>query len=417
VVEPFRFGRNVAILASGEVVSRGLNFLAFSRLARLLSLSGYGLLEFVQALMVFWAVIADLGIGKVGTREIAASGGSSLPELVRNVVSMRVLLSVIVVGLVGLVSSFLSIEPALKWLIVGFAISLLGFPFLLNWFFMGQSEMTPVAALQIVQRSIFLALTLVLVRGPDDLLRLPWAEIVAVGIAAIGYLALMSSAGEPVRISLRHSCDLQLLRQCLPVGVSQLVWACRNYLPMVLLSTQFNQPSIAFFGAALRIVMVLQTLLGTYFMTLFPAMSEVSLQPSAVLHTLLHRSLRLTVWPVVVFAGGVSLAAPLVMRLVFGVKFVMPEASTTLAVLIWLLPITALRRHYSDALIAMRHQGEELAASLAGVGLLVALTLHLRSSRSSVIGGAWAMLVAESLGMVVMWWRLTRHLSATPIEG
>lgn len=417
MAERFRFGRNVAILVSGELFSRGLNFLAFSRLARLLSLSGYGLLELVQALMIFGTAVVDLGSGKVGTREIAASGGSPLPELVCHIVSMQLLLSVVVVGLVGLVSSFLSIDPALKRLIVGFSISLIGVPFLLGWVFQGQSEMSPMAALQIVRRSVFLVLTLILVHGPDDLLRLPWAEILAVGIAAIGYLALMSSAGEPVRISLRHGCDLQLVRQGLPIGASQLVWVCRTYLPMVLVATQFNQVSIAFFGAALRIVTVLQTLIGTYFVTLFPTMSEVSSLPSTALTTLLRRSLRLTLGPIVVLAGAVTLAAPMVMRLVFGVKFMLPEASSTLAVLIWLLPITSLRRHYSDALIAVRHQDEELACSLVAVGLLVALMLHLRSSRFGVTGGAWAMLLSELLGTALTCWRLTRHLSVTPIKG
>lgn len=414
--ERFRFGRNVAVLLGGEMFSRGLNFLAFSRLARLLSLPGYGLLELVQALMIFGTLFVDLGTGRVGTREIATKEGPPLSDLVCRIVSMQLTLSICVVGLVVIFISFVPVAPALKRLIVGFAVSLLGFPFLLGWIFQGQSQMASIAALQVVRRLVFLVLTIVLVHGPADLFLIPWAEIVAVSVAGIGYIALMSSAGEPVRMNLRHGYDLQLLRQGLPIGGSQLVWACRTYLPMVLLATQFNQASIAFFGAALRIVMVLQALIGAYFVTLFPAMSELSSQPAAAFIRLLHRSLRLTLGPIVALAVVLTLGAPLIMRLVFGAKFVLPEASSTLAVLIWLLPITSFRRHYSDALIALRHQGEELACSLVGVALLVALILHLRSSSSNVTAGAWAMLVSEFVGAALTWWWLRRHLVAAAAE-
>jgi O-antigen/teichoic acid export membrane protein len=105
------------------------------------------------------------------------------------------------------------------------------------------------------------------------------------------------------------------------------------------------------------------------------------------------------------------------MHLVFGARFAGSEASSTLAVLIWLLPLITWRRHYSDALIALRHQGEELACSLFGLGVLVALTVNLRPSTSGISGGAWAMVVAESAGMAMTWWRLRRYLGvANPVS-
>ena len=382
--------------------------MAFIRLARVLNLTGYGLLELALAVMIFLTLLVDLGTGKLGTREIAART-DSVPALVRRVVSAQLLLAIAVYGLLGLVVFCLPVEATLTRLLLGFAVSLFGFPFLLPWVFQGLNRMAPVAALQVVRQSVFLVVVLSVVHAPTDLLRLPWAEVLAVAAAAVGYVGMLWYAGEPVTINLRVGCDPQLLREGLPIGGSQLVWACRMYLPILLLAARSGQASTGFFGAALRIVMVGQTLLATYFTTLFPAMSEVSFQSPTALARLLQRSMRRMLWSTVALAGATTLAAPLVMRLVFGSHFMLPEASATLAVLVWIIPILAWRRHHSDALIALKHQGEEFACSLFGLALLVALTLQL-SSRLGAAGGAWAMVISELAGAAVTWWRSTRYL-------
>jgi O-antigen/teichoic acid export membrane protein len=403
----FRFGRNVGILAAGEVLSRGLNFLAFSLLARLLSLSGYGLLELAQAFMVLLTLVADLGTGKTGTREIAANGGSPPHALVETIVWVQALLSIVIVLLV-VVGTYGRAEPGFKRLFFGFALSLLGFPFLLGWFFLGQSQMMPVAVLQVVGRGVFLGVTLLIVRSPSDLFRVPWAEVAAVATAATSYVALMRATGRSMTGTFHVHRSLLLLRQSLPIGGSQLVWACQLYLPMLILALYCDSTSVAFFGAALRIVVVAQALLATYFTTLFPALSEVSSAPRGVLGTYLDRSLRSVLWPLVVIAIATTVCSPIMIRLVFGFKFVKPEATTTLAVLIWVLPILAWRRHYAEALIALRRAGDELVCSLVGLVLLVPLTVSF--ARIGVLAGAWAMLISEVVVSALTAWRLRHYL-------
>jgi O-antigen/teichoic acid export membrane protein len=409
-----RFRSNLAILVGGEVLSRGLTFLAFMRLARLLSLSGYGLLELAQAAMVFMTMGADLGTGKTGTREIAASGGTAQPDLVRAVLSVRLVLVSLIVAVLGVFGSCLPIEPALRRLLFGFALSLFAFPFLFGWVFQGRSQMAPIAMLQVASRAAFLTATIILVRSPCDLFLTPWAEVLAVAIAAAGYVLVMRSFGYPVKISLPNSSDFSLLRQSLPVCGSQLLWAGRMYLPILILAPHFNRISIGRFGAALRIVMGAQTLLAAYFATLFPTLSEMSAESRGELAALLNGSLRDLMWPLAAVATATSFGAPIIIRLAFGVRFAEREAIHTLAVLIWILPILAWRRHYSETLIALRHSGEELVCSLLGLVLLALLTISL--SRVGVSGGAWAMLIAESSALALTSWRLRRHLGSRDRE-
>ena len=374
--ERARFGRNLATLVSGEVLSRGLTFVAFTRLARVLDPGSYGRVELALAVMIFLTLVVDLGLGVIGTREIAGRGVPVVP-LMRRVVSAQLLLAVAVYGLLGLALFCLPLQAVLTRLLLVFGLSLFGFPFVLPWVFQGWNQMTPVAVLQVLRQAVFAAVALSAVHGPADLHVLPWAEVAGAGVAALGYVGLLWRAGEPVTIDLRAGWDPPLVRESLPIGGSQLVWAARMYLPIVLIAATSGQAAVGFFGAAHRIVMVGQTIVGVYFTTLFPEMSEVSVRSPEALATLLHRSGRWVLWPMVAVAAATTLAAPPFMGVVFGSQFMRREASTTLAVLIWILPILALRRNHRGALITLNHQGEELVCSLLGLALLVAVTLPL----------------------------------------
>ena len=361
-----------------------------------------------MAVMMFLTLAVDWGLGVIGTRDVAG-GAAATSALVRRVVGTQLLLAVIVYGLLGLAVLRLPVEPALARLLLLFALSLFAFPFLLAWVFQGRHDMAPVAALQVLRQAVFAIAALAFVRTSGDLLRLPWAEVLAVAVTAVGYLIVLRRARDPVSVDLRAAVDLPLLREGLPIAASQLVWAGRVYLPIMLLAGGSSAADIGLFGAAHRIVMVGQTLLGVYFTALFPVMSAAAFRSPDALVALLQRSVRRVLWPMVVVAGAVTVAAPAVMRLVFGSQFGRPEASVTLAVLVWILPILAWRRHDRNALIALGHEREELACSLFGLALLVPATLGL-GARFGVVGGAWAMVLAELAGAAVTWWRLARHL-------
>jgi O-antigen/teichoic acid export membrane protein len=410
VGEHWRFGRNLAILVSGEVLSRALGFLAFTQLARLLDPPGYGRVELTQAVMVFLTLTVDLGLGTLGTREIAARS-APVRKLICGVVSAQLLLAIAVYGLLVLAVVCLPVERVLARLLLGFALGLFGFPFLLPWVFQGWNRMGPVAALQVLRYAVFVVVALSVVRGPTDLLRLPWAEVSAVTVTAIGHVALLRRAGERVTINIRAGCNPHLLWDGLPIGGSQLVWACRMYLPIMLLAASSGQAVIAFFGAAHRIVMVGGTLLALYFTALFPTMSAASTESPEALAVLLRRSMRRLLWPTLAVTAATTLAAAPVMRLVFGGQFVRPEASGSLAVLMWILPLLVWRRHYRNGLIVLNRQREELACSLFGLVILVGLTAYL-GSRYGAVGGAWAMVLSEGAGALATWWRLKHWLSA-----
>src|SRR5689334_9239266 len=87
-----RLALNFVLLSAGELVAKLLTFAAFAQLARTLQPERYGMLEFTLAVMVFFTLPVDLGLGSYGTREIARKPESAA-DLLREIMSLRLLLA------------------------------------------------------------------------------------------------------------------------------------------------------------------------------------------------------------------------------------------------------------------------------------------------------------------------------------
>src|SRR5215471_611553 len=68
---PQRLATNLIFLLAGEFTAKLLTFGSFSYLARTFGPRDYGFIEFTLALMVFFTLPVDLGLGSYGAREIA----------------------------------------------------------------------------------------------------------------------------------------------------------------------------------------------------------------------------------------------------------------------------------------------------------------------------------------------------------
>src|ERR1035438_8024678 len=91
-VEPQRLAVNFLFLSVGEVGAKLLTFASFTYLARTLGPVSYGAIEFTLAVMVFFTLPTDLGLGMYGAREIARNP-SDAPRLLSEITGLRLLLS------------------------------------------------------------------------------------------------------------------------------------------------------------------------------------------------------------------------------------------------------------------------------------------------------------------------------------
>lgn len=403
------FAKNLAILAGGEILSRVLTAVAFIHLARVLNPSLYGIVELTLAVFMFLTLIVDQGFGTLGAREVARDP-DDLEPLIRRIISAQILLAGAVFILLTAIVISLPLDTTLTVLLIGYALTLLGYPFIIFWVFQGRDQMTWVAVPLMLRQAGFAVIALLFVRSPEHVLLLPVAEGIAIAIAAgVSVIALLRS-GERIPIDLRAGLDRQLFADTLPIGTSQLIWAVRMYLPTVLVGVLVGNVAVGLYGAAHRIVMVFQTLLEAYFKNLFPSMSQVAVRSPTGLATLLRRSMFILMVPILLLSVSIAFAAPKLIGLIFGAQYVQRDTVLVLAILIWMIPILAWRRHGRNGLIVLDQQREELICSVIGVIVLVAMIFPLTSTYG-VTGTAVAMVVSELAAAVLAWWRTQYHIT------
>lgn len=403
-----REAQNLAVLTGGEALSRAITAVAFIHLARVLRPETYGLVELTLAIIMMLTVLIDLGFASLGAREVARTPEQT-ESLVRRIVAIQGWLAVGILVALYIFISVANLEYTLKYLLLGYGVSLLAYPFFLNWVFQGRKQMLWVTLPKVLRQFAFAAVAILVVRRPEHVLLLPLAEIIASGAAGLLNVAIYIRSGSRFTIAPRAAADRRLILESLPIGGSMLIWAIRMYLPAILLGILVSQTAVGFFGAPHRIVLVLHAALVVYFTNLFPTMSKAAHVAQQHLVTLIHQSLRLVIWPTIFVSVGVTFFAPVIIDTIFGAPYMRGESIIVLMVLIWAIPVLAWRGHSRNGLIAINRQREELICSLASVILLVVLLVTLPRAYGAV-GAAWAMLISETIAAALSWWLLKRYL-------
>jgi len=397
---------NVATLGLGEMACRVATLVAFVHLARTLTPAGYGQIELTLAILMILTLVVDQGLGTFGTREVARNPGQARSWASRIIVLQLIAAGVVLIGTV-LVCTFAPFDPTLKVLLVGYSASLLGFPFLLQWLFQGLRQMGKVALPQVVRWGLFTALVFVFVRDANDILVIPIFEIIAVSAGAALFLCYFSrwKRAHPAQ-SADASSSLPgrrlLIKDSLPIGGSNLIWAMRMYLPTVLVGIFLAQTAVGFFGTAHRVLMAFQTLVNVYFLNFLPLLTEKMHHSPGQGGAILRRSSLLAGAACVIMALGVTAAAPSVIRLIFGEVYARSESPRLLSLVIWVIPIFVLRNHARSALLSIGRQRAEMTCALIGLtGLLAGGTLL--TAFYGTTGAAWAMIGSELLATALSW--------------
>lgn len=403
---------NFLLLAGGEFLAKVLTFFAFSHLARTLGPQRYGSLEFVLAVMVFFTLPVDFGLGSYGAREIAKNEGSTY-RLLREIVGMRTVLSVCSFLALLLFLTVMPRGPEEKQLLGVYGLSLLIGPMLLQWFFQAHDKMHWVACTSIVRQLVFALSVIFLFHPGIPVLYVGFAELASVAAAALFCLVVTGGfLGYKLRLpSFSFPALFHHFRQATPIGITELAWAFMWYFATVLLGLWFADQTLGWFGASHRLLMALHTFVWLYFFNLLPSISRCVGKPVDVLLTLMGRSMKLAVWSAMFGAFLLTTVAKEILVIAYGSQFA--GASASFSILVWMLPVAMLSGHHRFILIAYNHQSRLLYCTAVSGAAAIVLGILLVPPFGSV-GAAWALLAANSLNFVMAYIEVKRHVVEVP---
>ncbi len=405
------FAANFTLLAAGEVVSKAFTFIAFAYLARQLGPSAFGGVEFALALIVLFTLVVEGGLSPYGAREVAKDP-SALSRLASQIVALRSVLALGAFMLLLGVLVLLSVSWPVKQLLLLYGLTLFLTPVLLPWVFQGVDRMGVVAATKTIRWMVFAAGVFVWIREPAEVWRVPVLEMGALVCAAAFNLWMYRRFYGGLRPRLERNASFTIIREALPIGISQLLWAVRVYFPTIALGLLVGDRSVGWFGTAQRLVLAVNTFGVLYLFNLLPTLSRAAKQPKQAVQSIMRTSIPIVAWTTVfVGAAGTAFAEPL-MGVVYGAQYT--DGTTALRILIWLVPAALLAGHFRYILVAHDAQQLDLRSSAIGAGTCVVLTLFLVPNHGPV-GAALAVLASELVTCIAAYLLVRRHVAVIAI--
>jgi O-antigen/teichoic acid export membrane protein len=397
--------KNILRLATGDFISKALNFLAFIYLARVLGVSNFGVLEFANSVLAYFLLVADGGLELWGTRETAKN--QDVRTLAARVVPLRMLLAalafVVLLGMLPLFPGY----TGLRKVLVLFGLTLFPQALSLKWLFMGKERMSRVAMGLVAGQVVFAISIFALVHSPDRLVWVPVLRLAGDAVTALYFARIFSATHGSLRLPFTFQGAKAVLRPALTLGSSQAMGLLNYNFDSVLLGFMATATTVGWYNAAYKPVAVALTLPMTYFVGLFPVLSRCYATDRKEFRRLAQRSLELSsIFVVPVVVGGMLLAAPII-NLLYGSAYA--NSARPFRVLVWSAALAILRCNYSNGLRCTGHQKLDLRCAVASAGVNVGLNFLL-IPRYGMMGAAWATVLADVVWLTMSYYYFEREL-------
>lgn len=331
-----RVGRNFLLLGVGKAGNLLLGFLVVTWLARRLRPEGFGLISFALALLSYFIVLAQGGLQLLGVREVAREPQRAV-HYVRHIQGLQVVQSLLAF-LLMLVVAFLAPHSRLeKEILLLFGITLLLFPFQLDWVLQGIEQMGRLAAITFIQGAVYVSLVIWKVHSSEAVIWVPVAYLAGTVVQDVLFTASVFRRFGFCLPAFDLSSMRTLLRTSLPMGFSMAMVAVYWNTGSVLLGFLLGNADVGWYNAAVKIVMVLVVVPQIYNQAMVPSISALFVQSLPRLERLIAESLRLMALLVVpMMTGGMILAGKIV-HLLYGDQY--SQSVHTLRVLFLALAI------------------------------------------------------------------------------
>ncbi|MBK9550462.1 MAG: flippase [Gemmatimonadetes bacterium] len=382
-------GRSFLKLGVGEAAARIIAFGATVYLARTLGASTYGVIVLATAVMLYLTFLTDCGVDALGVREVAAAP-EALPTLLPSTLGARLMVGTALMVLTVVVGALLPQPDGA--IIAAYAFTLPIYALGTRWVHLGLEQSGRASIGRLLSECVTVVLVLALVRGPDDLGRVPMAQVVGEGLGAIILLRLLPAPLRALRVVLEPARIRTLLQQSWPLIAHALLGLAIFNSDFIFLRIFRDSAAVGIYAAAYALISFFLNLGATY-TTLLPVMTRVRDDRPAVT-ALYDGSLAQVLAGAIPVAVGGALVAPRLIVLVFGADYL--AATLPLQILLWSIPVALIRNVSQSALIAYQRQDQLMLTAAWAAGINVALNVALIPGWG-LAGAAVATLATEVL--------------------
>ncbi len=353
--------------------------------------AGFGKIAFAQTVVtIYFVIITDFGLRTLGARNIARNNDMSSYYLA-NIVSIRLILSIISFGLLAAVTFFINKDYTTKLLLMLYGLSIFSSSLMFEWVFQGLEDMKHMALAQVLNKFLYMLIIVLFVRSMNTISLVPIAWFAGTLFASVYLLAAYKRMKKP-RFRVDIKIWKELFIESLPMGASFIMLTIFHSFDLVMLGIMKSDEYVGWYNAAARIILLLLGIAAILCRVIFPVLARFYKEAISKLEfsiKTIYKYLFAVACPLGV--GGLILARPIILIL-FGDKYI--NAVIVFQILIWSVVFAFMRITYSESALACDKQKVYMKGVALGVIMNIALNTLL-IPKFDIRGAAFATAVSD----------------------
>ncbi|MCG8483481.1 MAG: oligosaccharide flippase family protein, partial [Clostridia bacterium] len=245
-------------------------------LIRVLGTEKYGLVVFAQVISSYFGVLIDFGFKNSATKNISIhrNDKSKLTEIISSVLIIKLflwLISFAVLFVIVLMIPGLRKEMLLFLFSFGFCFNELLFP---QWYFQGVERMKYITIINLISRSIFLALIFIIINDVSDYLLVPLLNSIGIFIGGILGLLILTRK-DKVRIKIQPISTLKkYFIETLPLFSSNAIISVKDRMNVIFIGSALGMNEVTVYDLSIKIMRVVMQPIDIINTTIFPKMGK-----------------------------------------------------------------------------------------------------------------------------------------------
>lgn len=246
---------------------------------RVIGVEKFGLVSFVQAIMVFLTVVTDYGFNLTSTRKISLHRDKTflVSETFNNTISTKIILALICLGILLLTGLVFEKIQQNYVLFSGAFLLVIGQLLFPVWFFQGLEKMHFISYLNLFAKVITVILVFTMIRVPaDHVLVLPFYAIGNIAASLIAFYIINTTFGVNFYFPSLKSIATEL-KEGFALFISSVSVTLYNSSSILILGLFGGDLVTGYYSAAEKVTLVLRQLLSVLSQAIYPHLCKLSI--------------------------------------------------------------------------------------------------------------------------------------------
>lgn len=344
--------KNLTALFTGEVIARICHFISVVYIARVFGAAGFGAINFSLAIVAYFLMVTNLGLGEIGVREVSRK--KDIKDIAETIISMRLVIAVVSFAAILLIAFFGKKTTGTAYLVIAYGLTIFPYAMSLEWVFRGVEKMKYNAYGRVINAALYLTMVLLFVRGVQDILKVAFIALAADLIASVFYYSIYCRKFGGIRLHLDLKRWLQMGKTSSQLFVSSALMVVYINFGTIALGFLKGDLAVGIYGAAAKLVFLIYALSDIFVAATFPVMSRLYHESGEKLNEFMRYCLKITALFGLPVAVGGTILGPKIIRLVYGASYL--QSGPVFQILSWFAAINLTSFALSYSLVACDRQ-------------------------------------------------------------